>query len=93
MLGRFIVSAALAASALAVPVAVAPASATVVSAPTAVAMAACTYRRVGQHWNCITPGAFCPKAARGKSGYAKVTSKRYRCTWKSADPYWRWRRA
>ncbi|MGW4800306.1 hypothetical protein ACWEPC_48605 [Nonomuraea sp. NPDC004297] len=51
------------------------------------------YKRVGNHWNCITPGAFCPKAARGKFGYAKVTKRKYKCAYKSSDPYWRWRRA
>ncbi len=40
---------------------------------------------------CITPGAFCLKAAHNRYCYAKVTNKRYKCTYKNADPYWRWR--
>ncbi|MGA4995870.1 hypothetical protein [Nonomuraea bangladeshensis] len=44
-------------------------------------------------WRCITPGAFCPKAAHGRYGYAKVTNRKYKCLYKNSDPYWRWRRA
>ncbi|WP_405140676.1 hypothetical protein OG589_27380 [Sphaerisporangium sp. NBC_01403] len=50
--------------------------------------AACQYKQSGNHWNCITPGAFCPADAHGKYGYAKVTGKKYRC--KSSSPRWRW---
>lgn len=60
---------------------------------TAGSAAASCYRQHGTHWECITPGAFCPKAAHNRYGYAKVTKKRYTCTYKSSDPYWRWRRA
>lgn len=78
---RSLVSAAvLAAGLLAVPAAVG-----VANASTA---AACTYQRSGNHWNCITPGAFCPAAAHGKYGYAKVTNRKYKC--KSSSPRWRW---
>jgi len=89
VLKRLIASAALAGGLLVAPVA---ASAPAFAAVHASVAASC-YKRVGDHWNCITPGAFCPKAAHGKIGYAKATSKRYRCTYKNSDPYWRWRRA
>ena len=89
MLKRLLVSAVLAGSALAAPaVAALPASAAV----QAHASAASCYKQVGTHWVCITPGAFCPKAAHVRYGYAKVTKRKYKCTSKSADPYWRWRR-
>ena len=91
MLKRLLVSAALVGSVLAVPVAAAmPATATVQSHASA---AASCYKRSGNHWNCITPGAFCPKAAHARFGYAKVTKRKYKCTYKNSDPYWRWRRA
>ncbi|NUW35988.1 hypothetical protein HTZ77_31895 [Nonomuraea sp. SMC257] len=91
MLRRLLVTAALAGSVLAVPVATAlPASAAV---PSSVAAHACTYQRDGNVWRCITPGAFCPKAARDRYGYAKATNRRYKCLDKNDDPYWRWRRA
>ncbi|MGW2214048.1 hypothetical protein ACWCSD_03590 [Nonomuraea sp. NPDC001684] len=90
MLRRLLVSTLLAGSALVAPaVAAVPASAAV----HVNAVAASCYRQVGSHWECITPGAFCPKAAHGRYGYAKVTKVRYKCTYKSYDPYWRWRRA
>lgn len=57
---------------------------------TAVA-AACKYRRVGNVWKCVTPGSFCPKAARLKIGYGK-NGKRYRCV-RYANGKWRWKRA
>lgn len=84
-----LVTGAIVGSALVAPAAALPASASTTHASTA---ASC-YQRVGNHWNCITPGAFCPKAAHNRYGYAKVTKKHYRCLYKSADPYWRWRRA
>ncbi|MFF5245033.1 hypothetical protein ACFY3V_12215 [Streptosporangium sp. NPDC000095] len=98
MLKNLLVSAALVGSALIAPAAVAlPASAATLHAQTpavsAGAHAACQYRQDKQVWRCITPGAFCPKAARGKYGYAKVTNRKYRCLYKNSDPYWRWRRA
>ncbi|WP_214410644.1 hypothetical protein [Sphaerisporangium fuscum] len=64
---------------------VAPAAVGTADAATA---AACTYQQVGNHWNCVTPGAFCPAAAHGRYGYAKVTGKKYKC--KSSSPRWRW---
>jgi hypothetical protein len=79
---RSILSAAVLAGGLLVtPVAVSTADASTTAA-------ACQYKQSGNHWNCITPGAFCPAAAHGKYGYAKVTAKKYKC--KSASPRWRW---
>lgn len=89
MLKRLLVSAALAGSVLVVPVvASTPAGAT---AQTAVAASACKYKRDGNVWRCITPGAYCPKAARGKYGYAKVTKKKYKCS-QYTKTTWRWKR-
>lgn len=89
MLKRLLVSAALVATALAAPVAASlPASASVQTH----ASAASCYKQSGNHWVCITPGAFCPKAAHVRYGYAKVTNRKYKCTYKTSDPYWRWRR-
>ncbi|MER6942473.1 hypothetical protein ABT294_00495 [Nonomuraea sp. NPDC000554] len=91
MLRRLLVSAALVGSALAIPVAVSlPASASVQGHAST---AASCYKQQGTHWVCITPGAFCPKAAHQRYGYAKVTNRKYKCIYKSSDPYWRWRRA
>jgi len=84
----------LAAGLLVAPGAVSAASAGVqVSAPSGVATAAaaCKYRRVGDTWHCVTPGAFCPKAARGKYGYAKGTNRRYKCV-RYSNGRWRWKR-
>ncbi|MEV7971119.1 hypothetical protein AB0O34_34775 [Sphaerisporangium sp. NPDC088356] len=85
---RSIVSAAVLAGGLLVtPVAVGAADASTTVA------AACKYRQSGNHWVCITPGAFCPAAAHKKYGYAKVTNRKYRCTLTSGDIQWRWHRA
>ena len=75
----------LSAAALAAGLLVAPAAVGTADASTS---AACTYQQSGNHWNCITPGAFCPAAAHGKYGYAKVTNRKYKC--KSSSPRWRW---
>lgn len=91
MLKRLIVSAALVGSALVAPASVGLASATTAHAPTAVVAAACTYQRSGNHWNCVTPGAYCPKAAHTKYGYAKVTNRKYKCSVYS-NGQWRWKR-
>ncbi|MER7361961.1 hypothetical protein [Nonomuraea wenchangensis] len=88
MLRRLLVSASLAGTVLVAPVA---ASAPAHAAVQAHASASC-YKRSGNHWNCITPGAYCPKEARGKYGYAKVTKKRYRCSQYTSST-WRWKRA
>ena len=90
MLRRLLVSAALVGTALVAPaVAAVPASATTAHVN---AYAASCYQRSGNHWNCVTPGAYCPKAARGKYGYAKVTKKRYKCS-EYDNGQWRWKRA
>ncbi|MEN3540653.1 hypothetical protein AAH991_36450 [Microbispora sp. ZYX-F-249] len=88
MLRRVLVAGALVASALVALAA--PAGATAVGSASA---AASCYKRVGNHWNCITPGAYCPATAHGKYGYAKVTSKRYRCSYYTSDRRWHWKRA
>ncbi|MEU7857851.1 hypothetical protein [Nonomuraea sp. NPDC049141] len=49
------------------------------------------YRQAGNHWNCITPGAYCPKAAHRRYGYAKITKRQYRCGIYS-NGQWRWKR-
>ncbi|GAA3081819.1 hypothetical protein [Streptosporangium carneum] len=36
--------------------------------------------RSGSYWRCITPGAYCPKAAHNRYGYAKVTNRRHKCS-------------
>lgn len=92
MLRRLLAVAALVGSAMIAPTAVgAVHAATTVSAPVATSTAGCAYRRDGQVWRCITPGAFCPAAAHGKYGYAKVTNKKYRCIKASGDIRWRWK--
>ncbi|MBG0824771.1 hypothetical protein HS048_29135 [Planomonospora sp. ID91781] len=52
---------------------------------------ACAYWRDGRVWRCITPGAYCPKAARTRYGYAKVTGRRYKCSVYD-NGQWRWKR-
>lgn len=91
MLRRLLVSAALIGSALAVPAAAVPALAAV-QVHAASSTSACTYQRSGNHWSCVTPGAYCPAAARGKYGYAKGTSRRYKCS-EYSNHQWRWKRA
>lgn len=77
-------AAALAAGMLVAPVAIGTAEASTV--------ATCKYRRVVNHWECVTPGAYCPAAAHGKLGIAKATGNRYRCT-RYSNGRWRWKRA
>ncbi len=89
MLRRLVVSAALVASAL-VPTALPAAAAA--QGGTVAATASCTYQRSGDHWNCVTPGAFCPAAAHGRYGYAKATNRRYKCS-QYPNGQWRWKRA
>lgn len=91
MLRRLLVSAALVGSALIVPAAVAAQAATVQGAQGVQAHAACTYQRSGNHWNCVTPGAYCPKAAHNRYGYAKVTNRKYSCS-QYDNGQWRWKR-
>ncbi|MER6949868.1 hypothetical protein ABT294_38220 [Nonomuraea sp. NPDC000554] len=89
MLKRLLVSAALIGAALAVPATAAPASAATQS-PAGVT-ASC-YQREGNHWNCVTPGAYCPKAAHNRNGFAKVTNRLYTCS-QYSNGQWRWKRA
>ncbi|MEU6411919.1 hypothetical protein [Microbispora sp. NPDC046933] len=96
MLRRLLAAGALVASALVTPAALAVPAHASASSASASAAANC-YTRVGNHWNCITPGAYCPAAAHGKYGYAKVTKKRYKCSYYSSnyssDGRWHWKRA
>ncbi|ETK33360.1 hypothetical protein [Microbispora sp. ATCC PTA-5024] len=87
MLRRLLLACALIATSLIIPTAVQalPAGAAVHSS------AASCYEQVGNHWECITPGVFCPATAHGKYGYAKVTHKKYRCIKASGDTHWRWK--
>ncbi|WP_066941689.1 hypothetical protein [Microtetraspora fusca] len=48
------------------------------------------YRQVGDHWECVTPGAFCPAAAHGKYGYSEAGAT-YQCV--QDGSYWRWKPA
>lgn len=90
----------LTAAALAAGLIAAPGISTAAAADTAMAAghthavgaAACTYRRVGNSWRCITPGAYCPKAAHLKIGTDKYNGRRYRCV-RYANGQWRWKRA
>ncbi|GGQ11274.1 hypothetical protein GCM10010140_46780 [Streptosporangium pseudovulgare] len=85
-------SAFLAGSLLAVPAAVIPTSAaTAQAAVSAGSHAACQYRQDGRVWRCITPGAFCPAAAHSRYGYAKVSGRKYKCTFTRGDIRWRWK--
>ncbi|MEV0971399.1 hypothetical protein [Microtetraspora glauca] len=70
----------------------APASAAVSVAAPAFVSAACGVQRVGDHWNCVTPGAYCPAAAHGKYGYDKYKGRKYRCV-RYSNGKWRWKRA
>lgn len=89
LLRSLLVTAAIVGSALAVPVAASlPASAAVQAH--ASTTASC-YRQVGSHWACVTPGAYCPKAARSRYGYAAVTNRKYKCSVYS-NGQWRWKR-
>lgn len=89
-------AAALAASTLLVPAGTDVAEAAHVApgrtAVSAEVASACKYRRTGNVWRCVTPGAYCPRAAHGRYGYAKSTGKRYRCVRYSSGK-WRWKRA
>ncbi len=70
----------------------APASAAVSVAAPAFMSAACGVQRVSDHWNCVTPGAYCPAAAHGKYGYDKYKGRKYRCV-RYSNGKWRWKRA
>jgi hypothetical protein len=48
----------------------------------------CQYHRSGSHWVCVTPGAFCPKAAHGHYGLDRYNlSRKY---WCENSHGWRW---
>ncbi|MEU8174194.1 hypothetical protein AB0C14_15055 [Microbispora hainanensis] len=62
-----------------------------VAAPTGTSStSAGCYRQVGDHWECVTPGAFCPAAAHGRSGTSQDGDS-YRCV--QDGSYWRWKPA
>ncbi|MGW5259407.1 hypothetical protein ACWEQG_00445 [Microbispora sp. NPDC004025] len=48
------------------------------------------YRQAGDHWECVTPGAFCPAAAHGRDGYSE-DGDHYRCAQDGSA--WRWKPA
>ncbi|GAA4187892.1 hypothetical protein GCM10023074_01040 [Microbispora amethystogenes] len=60
------------------------------SAVASSASVASCYRQVGDHWECVTPGAFCPAAAHGLYGYSESGAK-YQCV--QDGSYWRWKPA
>lgn len=91
MLKRFLASAVLASAVLGVPVAAAEAATAAASTQSASA-SACTYKRDGNVWRCITPGAYCPAAAHNRYGYDKTYGRRYKCT-QYTKTTWRWKRA
>ncbi|GAB3889516.1 hypothetical protein [Microbispora bryophytorum] len=68
---------------------VVPLAAQAAPAGTSSASAGC-YRQVGDHWECVTPGAFCPAAAHGRNGTAQDGDS-YRCV--QDGSYWRWKPA
>lgn len=53
---------------------------------------ACHAHKVKDHWECITPGSYCPANAHGKYGYAAKTGKLYKCL-RYSNGRWRWKRA
>ncbi|MFI7625431.1 hypothetical protein [Microbispora rosea] len=68
---------------------VVPLAAEAASAGTASVSAGC-YRQAGDHWECVTPGAFCPAAAHGRNGTSQ-SGVSYRCV--QDGSYWRWKPA
>ncbi|MEV1167418.1 hypothetical protein [Nonomuraea sp. NPDC049784] len=92
VLKRLLVSAALIGSALAAPAAISLPASAAIQASTQTSAPSCTYKRDGNVWRCITPGAYCPKAAHNRYGYAKGTNKRYKCV-QYTKTTWRWKRA
>lgn len=48
----------------------------------------CHYHRSGNHWVCITPGAYCPDAAHHHYGLDKYNLKRK--YWCENNHGWRW---
>ncbi|GIH66890.1 hypothetical protein [Microbispora siamensis] len=68
---------------------VVPFAAEAASAGASSASAGC-YRQVGDHWECVTPGAFCPAAAHGRNGTSEDGDS-YRCVQDGSS--WRWKPA
>lgn len=61
-----------------------------VTAASAAPAQTCHVHQVGSHWTCVTPGAFCPKAAHNHFGYVKNhPGKRDHCK-VASDSRWRW---
>ncbi|MBP2704929.1 hypothetical protein JOL79_14000 [Microbispora sp. RL4-1S] len=76
---------------LTVPLSTGTATAGTASAGSAMTdSAASCYRQVGDHWECVTPGAFCPAAAHGRYGHSQ-DGDTYRCV--QDGSYWRWKPA
>ncbi|MFC5181926.1 hypothetical protein [Actinomadura harenae] len=89
---RLLVTAATGLMATGVVTGVTAASANAAPAPApTVSAARCHSHKVHQHWECVTPGSYCPKAAHLRYGYAYKTGKRYRCV-RYTNGQWRWKR-
>jgi len=69
----------------------ATASAGAATGPATVKAPPCTAHQVGKQWACITPGAYCPAAAKNMYGYPVKSKLRYRCTL-YPDRHLRWKR-
>lgn len=66
-------------AAVSVAVAAALGSCLVLLAGPAVA-SSCSYHQSGNHWVCVTPGAYCPKAAHGHYGLDRYNvARKYWC--------------
>lgn len=68
------------------------ASAGAATGPATVNAPRCTAHQVGKQWACITPGSYCPAAAKNAYGYPVKAKQRYRCT-QYPDHHWRWKMA
>lgn len=79
-----------AAGLLTAPFAVQTADAALTTHSSSASSSASCYRQVGDHWECVTPGAFCPAAAHGKYGYSE-DGDTYQCV--QDGSYWRWKPA
>jgi len=62
-------------------------------APANGAAPSCKVQQDGNTWLCVTPGAFCPKAAHKRYGYSRGNMIRYRCTWYPASRQLHWKNA
>lgn len=55
------------------------------------AQAACRVAKHKQHYDCVTPGAYCAKAAKGKWGVSRYATRhqlQYKCVTKSGRLHW-----